>query len=81
MPSFNRLHRNWHALGVLLVKWDAISFHPSFWVSFKCIKSKSSWASHDVGVLEKFFARLGDPPPGAGGLSAGGILKRFGGRY
>jgi hypothetical protein len=29
-PDFNRLHLNWHALGVLLVKLLAISFQPNF---------------------------------------------------
>jgi hypothetical protein len=55
LPDLSRLHLNWQALGVLLLKWLAISFQPSFCWSFKCINKISSSASHEVGVLVKLF--------------------------
>ena len=55
LPDFNRLHLNWHALGVLLGKYCEISFQPIFLTSFKWRSSRSSCGSHEEGFLLEFF--------------------------
>lgn len=56
LPDFNRLHLNWHALGVLLGKYCEISFQPIFLTSFRWRSSRSSCGSHEEGFLLEFLA-------------------------
>lgn len=60
VPDISLRHLNWHALVVRLGKCDAISFHPSFNCSFRCLSTMSSLGSHDDGVFLRSSCAVGD---------------------